>query len=79
MPFHPVGRRGWLYDEHPDLFEKAVSLEERTKHFPARRLTKISFRDRLDFTLRVVGEPFRTVTRLPVLQAPRRPPAAQSA
>jgi hypothetical protein len=73
-PFSSVSRWRWLYDEHPDLFEKAMVLEEQGKHFPTQRLTNIAFRDRLDISLRTLGESFSTGLPLPVLQAPEEEP-----
>ena len=34
----------WLYETHPDLFDKAIALEENSKHFPSQRLTDQAFR-----------------------------------
>lgn len=69
-PFSSHERWRWLHHEHPDLFEKAVALEEHGKHFPAQRLSNIAYRDRQDITLRTLGELFRSGTPLPVLQQP---------
>jgi hypothetical protein len=73
-PFGSVDRWHRLLDEHPDLFEKAVALEEHDKQFPAQRLSNIAFRDRTDITLRVPGESFRSGTPLPMVQAPEEAP-----
>jgi hypothetical protein len=73
-PFSSVDRWRWLYDTHPDLYQKAIDLEEHGKHFPAQRLSNIAFRDRQDITLRTLGESFRTGTALPMLQAPSEDP-----
>lgn len=37
-PFQDIGRWQELYDKHPELFEKAMELEESSKHFPDQRL-----------------------------------------
>jgi len=51
-PFSTMGRWKWLYESHPDLYLKAVDLEENSKHFPDQRLTDQVFRKRAKITLR---------------------------
>jgi hypothetical protein len=43
-PFNTLSRWAWLASAHPDLFEKAVALEEASKHFPNQRLTDQTYR-----------------------------------
>ena len=57
-PFNSVDRWRWLHANHPSLYEKAVALEERSKHFPAQRLTDQAFRKRADISLRTLGRVF---------------------
>ena len=66
-PFNSVDRWRWIYETHPDLYEKAVALEEHSKHFPAQRLTDQAFRDREEISLRFLGEVFATGGRVPSL------------
>lgn len=51
-PFNSRERWRWLRVAHPDLLEKAVALEENSKHFPSQRLTDQVFREREKVTLR---------------------------
>lgn len=51
-PFSSIGRWKWLHETHPHLYEKAVALEENSKHFPSQRLTDQIFRKRSAVTLR---------------------------
>lgn len=51
-PFNSGERWMWLHEEHPELYEKAVALEEHSKHFPTQRLTDQVFRARDIVTLR---------------------------
>lgn len=51
-PFSTIGRWKWLHDKHPHLYEKAIALEENSKHFPSQRLTDQVFRKRAAVTLR---------------------------
>jgi len=51
-PFNSAGRWRWLYETHPDLYERAEALEENSKHFPSQRLTDQVFRKRAAVTLR---------------------------
>lgn len=57
-PFNSVERWEWLHSTHPDLFSKAVDLEENSKHFPSQRLTDQVFRNRATITLRELGHLF---------------------
>ena len=50
-PFNSMGRWSWLLDTNPDLFERAVQLEEGSKHFPRQRLTDQVYRNREAITL----------------------------
>ena len=51
-PFNSTERWRQLLDNYPDLFERAIALEENSKHFPKQRLTDQVFRDRDRVTLR---------------------------
>ena len=51
-PFNSTDRWKQLLDHHPTLFEKAIELEEHSKHFPNQRLTDQVFRERERVTLR---------------------------
>ena len=51
-PFNSTERWRHLLSRHPDLFEKAIGLEENSKHFPSQRLTDQVFRERDRVTLR---------------------------
>ena len=51
-PFNSTERWLGILLRHPDLFEKAIELEENSKHFPNQRLTDQVFRDRDRVTLR---------------------------
>lgn len=73
-PFGSLGRWKWLYETHPDLYEKAMALEERSKHFPAQRLSDQAFRERTDISLRTLSELFRTGAELPVLPMAEQQP-----
>jgi hypothetical protein len=68
-PFGSLDRWRWLYENHPDLYSKAMALEEHSKHFPAQRLTDQAFRERTDISLRSLAEIFRDGDQLPVLPA----------
>ena len=59
-PFNNMGRWQWLHEKHPDLFEKAVALEEHSKHFPKQRLTDEVFRKRDVVLLRNLPARFET-------------------
>ena len=58
-PFNSLPRWKSLNEEHPDLYEKAMHLEENSKHFPSQRLTDQVFRDRDSVTLRQLRDSFR--------------------
>lgn len=60
-PFSSLDRWKWLYENHPDLYEKAIALEENSKHFPSQRLTDQVFRKRAAVTLRELPGLFDTV------------------
>ena len=68
-PFNSVDRWRWLYETHPELFERAMALEERSKHFPSQRLTDQAFRGRTDISLRSLAEVFSNGGPLPALPA----------
>ena len=51
-PFNSTERWRRLLERHPDLFERAIALEENSKHFPSQRLTDQVFRERDRVTLR---------------------------
>lgn len=51
-PFNSLDRWRWLYEEHPDLYERTIALEENSKHFPKQRLTDQVFRERASIPLR---------------------------
>lgn len=57
-PFSSLERWKWLYETHPELYEKAVALEENSKHFPSQRLTDQIFRKRASVTLRELPQFF---------------------
>lgn len=71
-PFNSVERWRWLYEKHPDLYERALALEENSKHFPAQRLTDQAFRDRTDISLRSLAQIFHKGEEL------RGPPPADT-
>ena len=73
-PFNSLDRWRWLYERHPDLFEKAIALEERSKHFPSQRLTDQAFRERTDISLRSLAETFANDRPLPALPAVEQQP-----
>lgn len=51
-PFNSTDRWRTLLHHHPELFDKAIALEENSKHFPRQRLTDQVFRERDRVTLR---------------------------
>lgn len=63
-PFSSLDRWKWLHEHHPDLYERAVALEENSKHFPSQRLTDQVFRKRASVTLRELPQVFGTVQQL---------------
>ena len=66
-PFNSVDRWRWLHQNHPELYEKAIALEERSKHFPSQRLTDQAFRTRTDLSLRILAKVFANGDPLPAL------------
>ena len=64
-PFNSVDRWRWIYDNHPELYEKAMALEENSKHFPSQRLTDQAFRERTDISLRALADVFANDGELP--------------
>lgn len=59
-PFNSLDRWEWLYEKHPRLYQKAVALEENSKHFPMQRLTDQVYRNRAKVTLRELREALKT-------------------
>ena len=51
-PFNSTDRWRRILKHHPNLFYKAIALEENSKHFPRQRLTDQVFRERDQVTLR---------------------------
>lgn len=47
-PFNSIERWHELYSKHPDLYRKAVLLEESSKHYPKQRLSKVALRELAD-------------------------------
>lgn len=68
-PFGSVDRWRWLHDNHPDLYSKAIALEENSKHFPAQRLTDMAFRERTEISLRTLADVFSAGSPVPALPA----------
>lgn len=68
-PFNSVDRWRWLHQNHPELYDKAIALEEHSKHFPSQRLTDQAFRKQTDVSLRSLRELFETDNPLPALPA----------
>lgn len=66
-PFNSMNRWRWLLDAHPDLFERAVRLEEGSKHFPRQRLTDQVYRNREAITLSGLRDRLRAGERVVVL------------
>lgn len=73
-PFGSLDRWRWLHERHPELYSKAVALEERSKHFPGQRLTDQAFRERTDISLRTLAEKFQAGEELPALPTEEQPP-----
>ena len=73
-PFGSVGRWRWIHDKHPELYSKAMALEENSKHFPSQRLTDQAFRKRTDVSLRSLAEVFANGSPLPALPAVEQQP-----
>ncbi len=51
-PFNSTERWRQLLERYPNLVDKAIELEENSKHFPSQRLTDQIFREREQVTLR---------------------------
>ena len=51
-PFNSTERWRELLNHSPELFERAIELEENSKHFPNQRLTDQMFKERDQVTLR---------------------------
>ncbi len=66
-PFNSVERWCWLFENHPELYEKAMALEEHSKHFPSQRLTDQAFRHHANIPLRSLAEIFRKGGQLPAV------------
>ena len=66
-PFNSVDRWRQVYRDHPDLYEKAMALEEHSKHFPSQRLTDQAFRDQTEVSLRTLARMFDGGDVVPVL------------
>ena len=73
-PFNSVERWRWLYETHSDLFDKAIALEERSKHCPSQRLTDQAFRERTDISLRSLAEIFADGRPIPAQPAVEQQP-----
>lgn len=43
-PFNNIDRWSEIHEKHPELFEKAMQLEENGKHMPKQRLTPLTLR-----------------------------------
>jgi hypothetical protein len=69
-PFNSLDRWRWLLENHPDLYEKAILLEENTKHFPSQRLTDQIFRHRNRVTLRQLPQVLDEEMVLPETDVP---------
>jgi len=66
-PFNSVDRWRWLLENHPELYERAMALEEHSKHFPSQRLTDQAFRDRANIPLRSLADIFRRGEQVPAV------------
>lgn len=73
-PFGSLDRWRWLYETHPDLYAKAMALEEHSKHFPSQRLTDQAFRRKTEISLRSLAAMFEKGAQLPVVAGPDEPP-----
>lgn len=73
-PFGSIDRWRWLYETHPDLYEKAIALEEHSKHFPSQRLSDQAFRHKTEITLRSLAGSFACGEALPVITGPEDGP-----
>lgn len=59
-PFNNMERWKWLYEKHPELYRKAMLIEENSKHFPKQRLAVP--------TLKVLAKSFKRKEKLAILQ-----------
>ena len=57
-PFGSVGRWEYIFRRHPELYEKAMVLEETSKHFPQQRLVDQAYRRKTNLTLRELRHRF---------------------
>lgn len=62
-PFQDIPRWRDLHEKHPDLFEKAMKLEETSKHFPEQRLNQHTLKG-------LIGRNFIDGNKLRVLDEP---------
>ena len=71
-PFNSLERWTWIHDEHPELFERAIALEENSKHFPSQRLSDQVYRNRQKVTMRELGDrlTLRNMDELEIVQEP---------
>jgi hypothetical protein len=76
-PFGSLDRWRWLFENHRDLYEKAIALEEHSKHFPSQRLTDQAFRNRTDISLRTLAMMFETGSPLPEASGVEAPCGAE--
>jgi len=73
-PFGSLDRWRWLYETHPDLYAKAMALEEHSKHFPSQRLTDQAFRHKTEISLRTLAVMLEKGNPLPVLNEVEQSP-----
>lgn len=73
-PFNSLERWKWLDETHPHLYDKAIALEERSKHFPDQLLTDQVFREKASISLRKLRKSLRSGDaahiRLEVMETP---------
>lgn len=62
-PFNNMERWQWLYENHPELYRRAILLEEQSKHFPRQHLAEPAN----GATLRVLSKLFKRHEKLPIL------------
>lgn len=62
-PFNNMERWHWLYENHPELYLRAMLLEENSKHFPKQHLTEPANGP----PLRVLAKLFKRREKLTVL------------
>lgn len=63
-----------MYRDHPDLYEKAMALEEHSKYFQSQRLTDQAFRDQTEVSLRTLARMFDGGDAILVLPGPEAEP-----